>query len=111
MLVLTTADFRGVGGGLLRDTAALSGLLVAAAGAAGLTTIEAPLIRTLPRDGLAILQLLSAGHVAVHTFPDAGVLTLDLLVPAGREARPAVEVFTRRLQAREARSGPGQPRG
>ncbi len=111
MLTLTTADFRGVGGGLLRDTIALSGLVVAAAGAAGLTTVETPIIRALPRDGLVILQLLSAGHVAVHTFPDAGTLTLDLLLPDGRPSTGAVDVFTRRLQAASVKVTPPQARG
>ena len=36
-----------------RDAAALAGLALSAAGAAGLTTTEAPIVRALPRDGLA----------------------------------------------------------
>jgi S-adenosylmethionine/arginine decarboxylase-like enzyme len=76
------ADFRGVPASLLRDQAALSGLLIAASGAAGLTTVEPPVMRLLPRGGLVIILLLDIGHVAVHTVPDEGVLALDLLVSA-----------------------------
>lgn len=98
------ADFRGVPASLLRDQASLSGLLIAAAGAAGLTTVDTPIIRTLPRGGLVILLLLDLGHVALHTLPDDGVLALDLLVSATKDARKAIDVVTRRLNARATRA-------
>ena len=104
-LVQRTADFRNVTSPILRDAAALSGLLLSAAGAAGLSTAEPPLVRTLPRDGLAIVLLLDLGHVTVHTIPARETLLLDLLVPAGRDPQKAVDVFTRKLGAAEARSG------
>jgi S-adenosylmethionine/arginine decarboxylase-like enzyme len=101
------ADFRGVPGSLLRDQASLSGLLIAAAGAAGLTTVEPPIVRLLPRGGLVILLLLDLGHVALHTFPDDGVLALDLLVRVEKDARKAIEVVTRRLNAKPVRATHG----
>jgi S-adenosylmethionine/arginine decarboxylase-like enzyme len=104
-LVHRTADFRGVTSPILRDAAALSGLLVSAAGAAGLSTAEPPTVRELPRDGLAIMLLLDLGHVTVHTIPARETLLLDLLVPAGRDPQKAVDVFTRKLGANEVRSG------
>ena len=104
-LVHRTADFRGVTLPILRDGAALSGLLLSAASAAGLTTAETPTVRTLPRDGLAVLLLLDLGHVTVHTIPERETLLLDLLVPAGRDPQKAVDVFTRKLGAKESRSG------
>jgi len=104
-LVLRTADFRGVTSPILRDAAALSGLLLSAAGAAGLSTAEPPMVRELPRDGLAVMLLLHLGHVTVHTIPERDTLLLDLLVPAGRDAQKAVDVFTRKLGAAESRSG------
>ena len=104
-LVHRHADYRGVTSPILRDGAALSGLLLSAAGAAGLSTAEAPMVRTLPRDGLAVILLLDLGHVAVHTLPARETLLLDLLVPAGRDPQKAVDVFTRKLGANEARSG------
>jgi S-adenosylmethionine/arginine decarboxylase-like enzyme len=104
-LVHRTADFRGVTLPILRDGAALSGLLLSAAGAAGLSTAEPPMVRELPRDGLALVLLLDLGHLAVHTIPARETLLLDLLVPAGRDPQKAVDVFTRKLGAGEARSG------
>ncbi|MGH7654799.1 MAG: S-adenosylmethionine decarboxylase [Gemmatimonadaceae bacterium] len=104
-LVHRTADYRGVTLPILRDGAALSGLLLSAASAAGLSTAEPPTVRTLPRDGLAVLLLLDLGHVTVHTIPARDTLLLDLLVPAGRDPQKAVDVFTRKLGARESRSG------
>lgn len=104
-LVHRTADFRGVTSPILRDGAALSGLLLSAAGAAGLSTAEPPTVRALPRDGLAVLLLLDLGHATVHTIPARETLLLDLLVPAGRDPQKAVDVFTRKLGAKEVRSG------
>jgi S-adenosylmethionine/arginine decarboxylase-like enzyme len=98
------ADYRGIPASLLRDQASLSGLLIAAAGAAGLTALDPPIVRALPRGGLVILLLLDLGHVAVHTLPDEGVLALDLLVSARKDARKAIDVVTRRLTVRPARA-------
>ncbi len=104
-LVHRTADFRGVTSPILRDGAGLSGLLLSAAGAAGLSTAEPPTVRELPRDGLVVLLLLSLGHVTIHTMPERETLLLDLLVPAGRDPQKAVDVFIRKLGVKEARSG------
>jgi S-adenosylmethionine/arginine decarboxylase-like enzyme len=104
-LVHRSADFRGITSPILRDAAALSGLLLSAAGAAGLTTSEAPIVRTLPRDGLALVLLLDLGHVTVHTIPARETMLVDLLVPAGRDPQKAVDVFTRKLGAKETRGG------
>jgi S-adenosylmethionine/arginine decarboxylase-like enzyme len=104
-LVHRTADFRGVTSPVLRDGAALSGLLLSAAGAAGLSMAEPPTVRALPRDGLAVFLLLDLGHIAVHTLPARETLLLDLLVTADRDPQKAVDVFTRKLGATVARSG------
>jgi S-adenosylmethionine/arginine decarboxylase-like enzyme len=104
-LIHRTADFRGVTAPIIRDGAALSGLLLSAAGAAGLSTAEPPMVRELPRDGLVVILLLALGHLAVHTMPERETLMLDLLVPAGRDPQRAVDVFVRKLGAKEARSG------
>ncbi|HLA91652.1 MAG TPA: S-adenosylmethionine decarboxylase [Gemmatimonadaceae bacterium] len=104
-LVHRTADFRGVTSPLLRDGAALAGLLLSAAGAAGLSTAQPPVVHALPRDGLAVVLLLDLGHVVVHTMPARELLLVDLLVPAGRDPQKAVDVFTRKLGTDAARSG------
>jgi S-adenosylmethionine/arginine decarboxylase-like enzyme len=100
-----TADFRGVTSPLLRDGDALSGLMISAAGAAGLATAEAPIVRVLPRDGIAIVLLLDLGHVTVHTLPARETLLLDLLLPWGRDPQKAVDVFSRKLGVSEGRAG------
>jgi S-adenosylmethionine/arginine decarboxylase-like enzyme len=99
------ADFLGVPAAKLRDPALVGGLLVAAAGAAGLPALGAPVMRTLPHDGVAGLFLLEGCHVAVHTFPERELLLLDILVLATSDPQKAVDVFTRRLEAREVRCG------
>ena len=104
-LVHRTADFRGVSSPLLRDGAALSGLLLSAAGAAGLATNEPPMVRLLPRDGLVVILLLDLGHLIAHTLPSHDLILLDLLVPVNRDPQKAIDVFTRKLGARESRSG------
>ncbi|HVZ48303.1 MAG TPA: S-adenosylmethionine decarboxylase [Gemmatimonadaceae bacterium] len=103
-LVHRAADFRGVSSPLLRDGAALAGLLLSAAGAAGLSTIESPVVRSLPRDGLAVVLLLDVGHMAVHTFPDRETVVVDLLVAAGRDPQKAVDVFARKFGVAESRT-------
>jgi len=100
-----TADFRGVTSPLLRDGAALSGLLLSAAGAAGLTTTESPMVRVLPRDGLVVILLLDLGHVIAHTMPMRELILLDLLMPSNRDPQKAVDVFTRKLGVAETRNG------
>lgn len=91
------ADFSGASAEQLGDGALLSGLLIAAAGATGLSGAEAPVVRSLPGDGVTVLLLLEESHMAVHAFPRRRLLLLDVLAPADRELAPALEVFTRRL--------------
>ena len=105
------ADFRGVSSPVLRDSAALAGLLLSAAGAAGLTTIESPIVRVLPRDGLAVILLLDLGHVALHTMPARELAVVDLLVAADRNPQTAVDVFARKFGVAEARAGRALDRG
>lgn len=98
------ADFHGVAPAQLRDSALLSGLLIAAAGAAGFSAMGAPLVRHLPNDGIAALLLLDTCHMSVHAVPERELLLLDVLAPAAHDARKALDVFARRLPAREIHS-------
>ncbi|MDB4879449.1 MAG: S-adenosylmethionine decarboxylase related protein [Gemmatimonadetes bacterium] len=92
-----SADLVGVGSGALRDERLLCGLLIAAAGAAGLNSSGAPLVRVAPAGGISALLLLDPCHVSLHTLPERGVVLLDILArdPAG--AAKALDVFVRRL--------------
>ena len=110
-LVHRVADFRGVSAPALRDAAALAGLALSAAGAAGLSTIESPIVRSLPRDGLALMLFLDIGHISVHTLPDREIVVLDLLVASGRDPQAAVDVFARKFGVAEARGTRAFDRG
>jgi S-adenosylmethionine decarboxylase len=98
------ADFSGVSAEELRDTNLLAGLLVAAAGAAGLTAVGTPLVRRLPSNMVSGVLLLDGCHMSVHAVPDRGILMLDVLSLSTYDARKALEVFARRLTAAEIRS-------
>lgn len=98
------ADFRSVSATQLRDSTMISGLLIAAAGAAGFTTVGAPVVRKLPNDGVAVILLLDGCHMAVHAFPERELLLLDILTLATYNVSKALDVFTRRLGVATARS-------
>ncbi|HET7585401.1 MAG TPA: S-adenosylmethionine decarboxylase [Gemmatimonadaceae bacterium] len=99
-----TADFRGVAQPSLRDASLVSGLLIAAAGAAGFAPLGAPVVRQLPSGGVAAVLVLDGCHIAVHTFPERDLLLLDVLAPATHTLRTAVEVFVRRLAPHDVRT-------
>ncbi len=99
-----TADFTGVAALVLCDAHALTGLLIAAAGAAGFSTIGAPVVRQLPDGAIAAVLFLDACHITLRTIPDHEMLLLDILALATRDAQKALDVFTRRLAPTELRS-------
>ena len=102
-----TADFSGVPAALLQDAGVVSGLLVAAAGAAGFSSAAAPTVRQRGNEGVTAILILEAEgcHLAAHTFPQRELLLLDVLVPTGHDTDKAVDVFIRKLGARTVASG------
>lgn len=98
------ADFIGTPEAPLRDRGLVSGLLIAAASAVGIGIVGTPVVRQLPTEGVAGLLMLEECHIAVHTFPARQLLLLDVLVLERHDAGKALEVFARRLGAREIRS-------
>jgi S-adenosylmethionine/arginine decarboxylase-like enzyme len=92
-----SADLSGVGSGPLRDQRLLSGLLIAAAGAAGLNTSGAPIVRVAISGGISALLLLDPCHVSLHTLPDRGLVLIDILARDPMGAAKALDVFVRRL--------------
>ena len=91
------ADLTGVGSGALRDAPLLSGLLIAAAGAAGLGGATAPVVRTASDGGVAAILLLDPCHLSVHSFPDRGLALVDVITRDAPGALKALDVFVRRL--------------
>jgi len=99
-----TADFHGVEASRLRDASLLTGLLIAAASAAGFPGSGTPIVRQHPNESITAALLLDGSQTTVMTDPGLGVLFLDVLAPATHQPSKALDVFTRRLAAREVRS-------
>ena len=100
------ADLSGIPGDRLGDPQALSGLLLAAANAAGLNPADPPVVKT-GTTGTTALLVCRGGHVALHAVPADGVCYADIagLGPEGA-IQPArgLEVIVKRLGAREVRT-------
>ena len=96
-VVHVSADLSGIASGPLRDERLLSGLLIAAAGAAGLNATGTPVVRIAPTGGVSALLLLDPCHVSLHSFPDRGLALLDVLASDDAGAAKALDVFVRRL--------------
>lgn len=80
-----TADLRGVDPGrlLMTDTTALATACGDAVRAAGLSGVAELMHRFGPADGqsgITGVVLLAESHVAVHTWPELGAVTLDVYV-------------------------------
>jgi S-adenosylmethionine/arginine decarboxylase-like enzyme len=98
------AEFTGVADEWLGDGGRLGGLLVAAAGAAGLHALGAPLVRTAGPHGVDAMLLLEGGHAALHSVPERRVVLVDLLAPLRHDLVPAFDVLTRRLAMTDVRA-------
>ena len=96
-LTHVSADLAGVGSGALRDVALLSGLLIAAAGAAGLNAAGAPVVHTAATGGISAVLLLEPCHVSIHSLPNRGLALVDVIAPDDAGAAKALDVFVRRL--------------
>jgi S-adenosylmethionine/arginine decarboxylase-like enzyme len=99
-----TAEFSGVPAEHLRDAPLLVGLLIAAASAAGFSMNGVPTVRQQSDGGISAMLLLDGAHIAIHSIPERHMLLFDVVAPASHDFRKAVEVFSRRLSARDVRS-------
>jgi S-adenosylmethionine/arginine decarboxylase-like enzyme len=99
-----TADFHGVDASRLRDPSLLTGLLIAAAGAAGFPGSGTPIVKQLPNEAVTAALMLESSQTTLLTDPALGLLLLDVIAPSTHEPRKALDVFARRLAAREVRS-------
>jgi S-adenosylmethionine/arginine decarboxylase-like enzyme len=97
-----SADFVGALPSQLGDSALISGLLIASAGAAGFTAVGAPIVRKLHGDAVSAV-LLDDCHMSAHTFPSRQLMLLDILTLSNHDPQKALDVFTRRVTAREVR--------
>ncbi len=92
-----TADLTGVGSGALRDSSLLSGLLIAAAGAAGLNASGVPIVGASPNGGISAVLLIDPCHVSIHSLPERGLALVDVIARDAGGAAKALDVFVRRL--------------
>lgn len=104
-LTLLVADLVGIAPEPLRDAAVLTGLLIAAAGAAGLHAEGLPTVRERGDGGVGAALLHDGQHIVLHSYPERGLLLIDLLSANVNDARKAVDVFARRLAPRDVRTG------
>jgi S-adenosylmethionine decarboxylase len=96
-LAHVSADLTGVKSGALRDAPLLSGLLIAAAGAAGLNAVGAPIVRASASGGISCVLLLDPCHVSIHSLPERGLALVDVIARDEVGAGKALDVFVRRL--------------
>jgi S-adenosylmethionine/arginine decarboxylase-like enzyme len=99
-----TAQFRGVPVDQLRDATLLGGLLIAAASAGGFSPIGVPAVRQRAGGGVSAALLLDGAHLAVHALPERQTLLFDIVAPSSHDFRKVIDVFARRLTARDITS-------
>jgi S-adenosylmethionine/arginine decarboxylase-like enzyme len=92
-------ELTGISGARLADPAGLSAVVVAAAGAVGLTPLGPPIVRE-GLTGAAVALLCRDGHIVLHTAPHEGLCFVAVVARAPAEAGRGVEVIARGL-ARE----------
>ena len=77
-----TADLHAcaTAGGLMTDARALRGLCLREVDAAGLTPVGELFHAFAAHGGLTGVVLLAESHLAIHTWPELGAVTLDVYV-------------------------------
>jgi S-adenosylmethionine/arginine decarboxylase-like enzyme len=99
-VVHLTADLIGVAAVHLGDQSLVSGVMVSAAGAAGMTTSGTPLVLKHPDGGLSVILPLDGCHMSIHTSPSRELALYDVLALPHHDPQRALEVVRRRLPAR-----------
>lgn len=97
VVVHVFAELAGIASSRLHDRTLLGGLLIAAAGAAGLHAAHAPVLHHDTMRGVDALLLLDGGHAAMHSYADHETLFVDIVAPQSADLDKALAVFTRRL--------------
>jgi S-adenosylmethionine/arginine decarboxylase-like enzyme len=103
-VVHLTADFLGVPALQLADQSLVSGVLVSAAGAAGMKASGTPVVLKHHDGGLSVILPLDGCHMSIHTMPARELAMLDVLALPGHDVERALDVVARRLPARTVRS-------
>ncbi len=82
----------------LSDVDGLASVVVAAAGAVGLTALGPPVVREGPR-GISVGMLCQNGHVVIHALPEEGICLVDVVARQPADASRGSEVIARRFGA------------
>lgn len=96
------ADLGGIAPERLSDPQGLSGLLLAAANAAGLNAVTPPTVTAGPT-GVDVALLCRGGHIVLHAVADAGLCFADVAGVGGTRPQRGLDVIIKRLGAREVR--------
>ncbi len=99
-----TADLFGVSPLLLADTSLVSGVVVSAAGAAGMTATGAPVVLKHPDGGLSVILPLDGCHLSLHTMPARELALVDIMALPTHHPQRALDVVARRLTAKNQRT-------
>ncbi len=82
----------------LGDVDGLASVVVAAAGAVGMTALGPPVVREGPR-GISVGMLCQNGHVVIHAMPEEGICLVDVVARGPADASRGAEVIARRFGA------------
>jgi S-adenosylmethionine/arginine decarboxylase-like enzyme len=82
----------------LGDVDGLLSVVVAAAGAVGMTSLGPPVVRESPQ-GVSVGLLCQNGHVVVHALPAEGICLVDVVAREPADASRGAEVIARRFGA------------
>ncbi len=93
-----TLELAALPGGLLADTAALSAIVVAAAGAVGMPAHGPPTVQH--GSGTTVIAMLCReGHIVIHVSAPEGLCFVDVAARAPADVGKGIEVIARRLEA------------
>jgi len=103
-VVHLSADFFGVSPTLLGDQSVLCGVLVSAAGAAGMQASGTPIVLKHHDGAVSAILPVDGCHMSLHTMPDQELAILDVLARPGHDVQRALDVVARRIAARSVRA-------
>jgi spermidine synthase len=84
---LYTIDFHGVADvSILDNVEQLTARLKAAVAQSGLTAVGEPLAHKFVPQGVTLVMMLSQSHLAAHTWPEKGLMTVDFFTCGDAEA-------------------------
>lgn len=103
-IVHLSADFFGASPVLLGDQSVLCGVLVSAAGAAGMQANGSPILLKHHDGAVSVILPIDGCHMSLHTVPERELAMLDVLARPDHDVQRALDVVVRRIAARSVRA-------